>query len=150
MRARDLEARQSQVGSEGALLARKSHLLHFTFHTRREFAQRRRRLDTDPEYARPPRLGEKTESFHLDGERFEPADLPERLHNLFHLRTNLRYGCTILRHYLDIEKGDLTRALGRYNGSLGKREYPTRVKYAWQKHWSLPSKMTAADGGAAG
>ena len=39
--------------------------------------------------------------------------------NLFHLRINLRYGCTILRHYLDIENGDLYRALGRYNGSLG-------------------------------
>ncbi|HEY5994703.1 MAG TPA: lytic transglycosylase domain-containing protein [Gallionellaceae bacterium] len=70
--------------------------------------------------------------------------------NLFHLRTNLRYGCTILRHYLDIEKGNLTRALARYNGSLGKREYPTRVKYAWQKHWSLPSKMAVVEGGAAG
>jgi hypothetical protein len=45
--------------------------------------------------------------------------------SLFDLRTNLRYGCTILRHYLDIEKGDLFRALGRYNGSLGKPEYPT-------------------------
>ena len=44
--------------------------------------------------------------------------------NLFHLRTNLRFGCTILRHYLDIEKGDLFRALGRYNGSLGQPEYP--------------------------
>ena len=42
-------------------------------------------------------------------------------HNLFHLRTNLRYGCTILRHYLDIEQGNLFRALGRYNGSLGQR-----------------------------
>ena len=48
-------------------------------------------------------------------------------HNLFHLRLNLRYGCTILRHYLDIEKGDLYRALGRYNGSLGKRKYPNKV-----------------------
>ncbi len=66
--------------------------------------------------------------------------------NLFHLRTNLRYGCTILRHYLDIEKGDLTRALARYNGSLGKRAYPERVKNAWQKHWSLPNKMAAAEG----
>jgi soluble lytic murein transglycosylase-like protein len=47
--------------------------------------------------------------------------------NLFHLRTNLRYGCTILRHYLDIENGDLVRALGRYNGSLGKMEYPQAV-----------------------
>jgi soluble lytic murein transglycosylase-like protein len=55
--------------------------------------------------------------------------------NLFHLRTNLRYGCTILRHYLDIEKGDLYRALGRYNGSLGKPEYPNMVKGAWHGQW---------------
>ena len=45
--------------------------------------------------------------------------------NLFHLRTNLRYGCVILRHYLDKEGGDVYRALGRYNGSLGRPEYPT-------------------------
>jgi soluble lytic murein transglycosylase-like protein len=57
-------------------------------------------------------------------------------HNLFHLRVNLRYGCTILRHYLDIERGDLYRALGRYNGSLGKPEYPNMVLGAWRKHWS--------------
>jgi soluble lytic murein transglycosylase-like protein len=56
-------------------------------------------------------------------------------HNLFHLRTNLRYGCTILRHYLDIEKGDLFRALGRYNGSLGKAEYPNMVLRAWHGNW---------------
>ena len=63
-------------------------------------------------------------------------------HNLFHLRTNLRYGCTILRHYLDIEKGDLYRALGRYNGSLGKPEYPNLVKTAWNKHWTpVPSRL---------
>lgn len=55
--------------------------------------------------------------------------------NLFDLRTNLRYGCTILRHYLDIEKGDLFRALGRYNGSLGKPEYPDMVRAAWQRQW---------------
>lgn len=61
-----------------------------------------------------------------------------REHNLFHLRTNLRYGCTILRHYLDIEKGNLYRALGRYNGSLGKSKYPNLVKSAWQKHWKSP------------
>ena len=59
--------------------------------------------------------------------------------NLFHLRTNLRYGCTILRHYLDIEKGDLYRALGRYNGSLGKPEYPNMVNAAWQKQWHYPA-----------
>jgi len=58
--------------------------------------------------------------------------------NLFHLRTNLRYGCTILRYYLDQEKGDLYRALGRYNGSLGKPEYPNMVKAAWHKHWTRP------------
>lgn len=52
--------------------------------------------------------------------------------NLFHLRTNLRYGCTILRHYIDIEKGDLFRALGRYNGSLGQAEYPNRVIRTWR------------------
>ena len=56
--------------------------------------------------------------------------------NLFHMRTNLRFGCTILRHYLDIEKGDLYRALGRYNGSLGKPEYPNMVRGAWEKQWS--------------
>ncbi len=56
-------------------------------------------------------------------------------HNLFNLRTNLRYGCTILRHYLDIERGDLYRALGRYNGSLGQPEYPNLVKGAWHGRW---------------
>jgi soluble lytic murein transglycosylase-like protein len=59
--------------------------------------------------------------------------------NLFHLRINLRYGCTILRHYLDIEKGDLYRALGRYNGSLGRPEYPNMVLSAWKRHWAYPS-----------
>ena len=56
--------------------------------------------------------------------------------NLFHLRTNLRYGVTILRHYLDIERGDLFRALGRYNGSLGKPEYPNMVYAAWRNKWT--------------
>ncbi|MCB5186522.1 transglycosylase SLT domain-containing protein [Methylobacillus caricis] len=57
-------------------------------------------------------------------------------HNLFHLRLNLRYGCTILRHYLDVEKGDLYRALGRYNGSLGQPQYPNLVVGAWRKSWT--------------
>ncbi len=56
-------------------------------------------------------------------------------HNLFNMRLNLRYGCIILRHYLDMEKGDLYRALGRYNGSLGKPEYPNMVRGAWEKQW---------------
>lgn len=59
--------------------------------------------------------------------------------NLFHLRINLRYGCTILRYYLDIEKGDLYRALGRYNGSLGRPEYPNLVLGAWKRHWAYPA-----------
>jgi soluble lytic murein transglycosylase-like protein len=57
-------------------------------------------------------------------------------HNLFHLRTNIRFGCTILRHYLDIEKGNMFRALGRYNGSLGKPEYPGLVMAAYGKRWA--------------
>jgi soluble lytic murein transglycosylase-like protein len=65
--------------------------------------------------------------------------------DLFHLRINLRYGCTILRHYLDIEKGDLFRALGRYNGSLGRPEYPNMVRAAWHGHWVLPNR-TASGG----
>jgi soluble lytic murein transglycosylase-like protein len=52
---------------------------------------------------------------------------------LFDTRSNLRYGCTILRHYLDIERGDLYRALGRYNGSLGRPEYPNAVLAAWRR-----------------
>ena len=55
-------------------------------------------------------------------------------HNLFHLRTNLRYGCVILRHYLDRENGDLFRALGRYNGSLGRSEYPSAVMAAMRRY----------------
>jgi len=65
--------------------------------------------------------------------------------NLFHLRTSLRYGCTILRHYLDIEKGNLFRALGRYNGSLGQAEYSNLVVGAWKAHWTYPSR-TASGG----
>lgn len=64
--------------------------------------------------------------------------------NLFHLRINLRYGCTILRHYLDIEKGDLFRALGRYNGSLGRSEYPGLVRAAWHNNWSLSHRTAGS------
>jgi soluble lytic murein transglycosylase-like protein len=55
--------------------------------------------------------------------------------NLFHMRTNLIYGCWILRHYLDQEKGDYFRALGRYNGSLGQPQYPNLVLSAWRGRW---------------
>ena len=47
--------------------------------------------------------------------------------SLFHMQTNLRFGCVILRHYLDREKGDLFMALGRYNGSRGQPQYPDAV-----------------------
>jgi soluble lytic murein transglycosylase-like protein len=56
--------------------------------------------------------------------------------NLFHMRVNLRYGCTILRYYLDLEHGSLYRALGRYNGSLGQPSYPNMVRAAWQRQWT--------------
>jgi soluble lytic murein transglycosylase-like protein len=65
-------------------------------------------------------------------------------HNLFHLRTNLRFGCTILRHYLDIEKGNLYRALGRYNGSLGAPEYPNLVRAAWERQWGWEQRSFRA------
>jgi soluble lytic murein transglycosylase-like protein len=55
--------------------------------------------------------------------------------NLFNLRTNLIYGCWILGHYLDREKGDYFRALGRYNGSLGHPEYPNAVISSWKGRW---------------
>ncbi len=65
-------------------------------------------------------------------------------HNLFHLRTSLRYGCTILRHYLDIERGDMTRALLRYNGSLGKPgDYAIKVLHHWRTHWSPDAAPSA-------
>lgn len=60
---------------------------------------------------------------------------------------NLRYGCTILAHYLAVEDGDLTRALARYNGSLGETWYPERVMGALAKHWTpsegLAGRLTA-------
>lgn len=71
---------------------------------------------------------------------FWPRAIGASDHNLFLLRTNLRYGCTILRHYLDRENGDLFRALGRYNGSLGQSAYPNLVLATWRKHWDYPSK----------
>ena len=58
---------------------------------------------------------------------------------LFHMQTNLRFGCVILRHYLDREKGDLFMALGRYNGSRGKAEYPDKVN-ACRRLWLMPGE----------
>lgn len=58
---------------------------------------------------------------------------------LFHMQTNLRFGCVILRHYLNIERGDLYFALGRYNGSRGRNEYPAAVLAA-RKRWEYSDK----------
>ena len=66
---------------------------------------------------------------------------------LFHMQTNLRFGCVILRHYIDRERGDLFLALGRYNGSRGKPQYPNAV-FAASKSWdfhNLPATEKSAD-----
>lgn len=55
--------------------------------------------------------------------------------NLFHINTNLRLGCTILRYYMDMEKGNMVRALARYNGSVGKRWYADRVLGKLSRKW---------------
>jgi soluble lytic murein transglycosylase-like protein len=65
--------------------------------------------------------------------------------DLFQLRTNLRYGAVILRHYIDIERGDLYRALGRYNGSLGQPDYPYLVVNAWKRNWDYTPRTQSAD-----
>jgi soluble lytic murein transglycosylase-like protein len=63
---------------------------------------------------------------------------------LFEMRSNLRYGTVILRHYLDIEQGDLFMALGRYNGSRGRPQYPNTVLAAWKSRWhyDAPARPT--------
>ncbi len=63
--------------------------------------------------------------------------------SLFHLRTNLRYGAVILRHYLDMENGDVFRALGRYNGSLGRPDYPQAVFANMARNWQYTPAPTA-------
>lgn len=70
---------------------------------------------------------------------------------LFHTQTNLRFGCVILRHYLDIERGDLYLALGRYNGSRGRPEYPNAVfanRRLWQFDEAAPRPEAATTPGA--
>ncbi len=61
---------------------------------------------------------------------------------LFHMQTNLRFGCVILRHYLDRERGDMFMALGRYNGSRGKPPYPNAV-FAAQRKWLFDPEARA-------
>jgi soluble lytic murein transglycosylase-like protein len=63
---------------------------------------------------------------------------------LFEMRANLRYGSVILRHYLDIERGDLFMALGRYNGSRGRPQYPNAVLAAWKARWQYDAPARPA------
>ncbi|MBU0747896.1 MAG: lytic transglycosylase domain-containing protein [Gammaproteobacteria bacterium] len=67
---------------------------------------------------------------------------------LFHMQTNLRFGCVILRHYIDRERGDLFMALGRYNGSRGKPPYPNAV-FAAQRNWTFAETPQALQAPAA-
>lgn len=67
---------------------------------------------------------------------FWQNEIGQPAHNLFDTRQNIRFGCLVLRHYLDLEKGDMTRALARYNGSLGRLDYPNTIftaLAAWQR-----------------
>lgn len=66
---------------------------------------------------------------------FWKKEIGRETDNLINLSTNLKYGCTILKHYLDRENGDWKGALARYNGSYGKYWYPEKVLVAWQKYW---------------
>jgi soluble lytic murein transglycosylase-like protein len=65
---------------------------------------------------------------------------------LFHMQANLRFGCVILRHYLDMERGDLFLALGRYNGSRGRAEYPSAV-FAARRDWLQAAKAAGLSTG---
>ena len=64
-------------------------------------------------------------------------------HNLFQLRTNLRYGALILRHYIDIERGDYYRALGRFNGSLGRPGISHPRRWRMETPLGLPARAPA-------
>lgn len=68
---------------------------------------------------------------------FWKAEIGREQDNLFHVPTNLRYGTTILAHYLTLEEGSLIKALARYNGSRGQTWYPRRVLNYWYQYWRL-------------
>jgi soluble lytic murein transglycosylase-like protein len=67
---------------------------------------------------------------------FWPEQLGMRRRELVSMEANIRMGCAILRHYLAAEHNDVRRALGRYNGSLGSRDYPDRVVTRWTRYWN--------------
>jgi soluble lytic murein transglycosylase-like protein len=67
---------------------------------------------------------------------FWPAELGMKRHQLTQIEANMRMGCAILRHYLKREKNDVRKALARYNGSVGRREYPDKVVNRWTTRWN--------------
>lgn len=67
---------------------------------------------------------------------FWPGELGMRRHQLVQVEANMRMGCAILRHYLKRERNDVRRALARYNGSVGRREYPDLVVGRWTRNWN--------------
>ena len=77
---------------------------------------------------------------------FWPEKLGMRRYELVHVGPNIRMGCAILRFYLSYERNDVRKALARYNGSIGRRDYPDKVIYAWTK-WNGADDLgfTAAD-----
>jgi soluble lytic murein transglycosylase-like protein len=66
---------------------------------------------------------------------FWPAELGMERHQLVDIEANMRMGCAILRHYLQREKNDVRKALARYNGSVGRRQYPDLVVQRWTARW---------------
>jgi soluble lytic murein transglycosylase-like protein len=69
--------------------------------------------------------------------------------DLLNVQTNIRFGCTILRHYMQLEHGDTFYALGRYNGSRGKPDYPNLVFNAYNRYWQPATVMIIAKNGQA-
>ncbi|MDQ5920569.1 MAG: hypothetical protein QG673_625 [Pseudomonadota bacterium] len=76
---------------------------------------------------------------------FWVKEIGARDHNLLDAQTNIRYGCTILKHYMELEHGNLYYALGRYNGSRGKNTYPNLVLNAYNKYWQPARSATITD-----
>ncbi len=70
-----------------------------------------------------------------DNSGYNDEDDNHQQNNLFDIRTNLRMGCTILKHYIDRSNGDLVEALQRYNGSLRSNKYSNKVLDRLNKRW---------------
>jgi soluble lytic murein transglycosylase-like protein len=75
---------------------------------------------------------------------FWPAELGMKRHELTKVEANMRMGCAILRFYMKRERNDVRRALARYNGSVGRREYPDLVVGRWTRHWNGADDLGAA------